>query len=60
MTSRLEPPPHKAGCDGTEEYGPCAGCQWAREILLEIDAWNRWMGLFRHVPNWQCSGWGCG
>jgi hypothetical protein len=60
MRAETEQPPHKAGCDGTEEYGPCAGCRWVRETLLEIDSWNRWMDLFRWVPNWRYSGWGRG
>jgi len=60
MPAETDQPPHLDGCDGTEQYGPCAACQWAREITFQIDAWNRWMALFRHVPNWQHSGWGRG
>lgn len=48
--NQTERPQHLPGCNGTEEYGPCAACQWARETLLMIDAWNRWRALFKRVP----------
>lgn len=60
MRAETECPPHEAGCDGTEALGSCAGCRWTREMLLDIDAWNRWMALFRWIPNWRYSGWGQG
>lgn len=53
-------PQHIAGCDRTEEFGPCAGCRWQQERGFEWDAWQRWLALFRWAPRgaWEGRGWG--
>lgn len=55
-----QPPAHSEGCDGTEILGRCAGCTWLREYLLDIEAWNRFVALFKNVPRWWWSGCGWG
>lgn len=55
-----EPPLHKAGCDGTDQDGPCAACIWVRERLAEDEAWKRWYELVVFYPRNLVQGYGIG
>ncbi len=46
-----KPPLHRMDCDGR---GQCAGCEWFRERLAEINAWNKFYALFSWV-HWSAS-----